>query len=432
MRRFLLIPAFALLALRFAAGNDAPSATPAVPLADGWELQNECSFAAEIPAIKARLAPWYTAEFDDNKNSNNDHLGILLAADTGHQHYFRMTERAPHAVRWELHIEMSWEGGFERRWQFTEKGCYISAGKFRQEGEDRITTDDPPCDMVIEREGEELRYYIDGALKKTLKVPADDRTPLQAGSELFGYLVINARLYFKKGEKLSDPPAKPAAAAPAAEAKWKRVFEDDFKTVESLKRYSKFNSGELVWNEKFHGILLKNTEEGGDIYAAVHQSLPGDIRVRFRALRRKDAKDVSSGVMFNLQGALKKMDGYFVEWAEGSARIKKQGHMEKKTDAPTPATDDRWVKLELTKVGGHIELLMEGKQVLVWDDPHPIQDAQHDLMSFYVWSEQTIITDLVIERNTNDKTPVMDDDPAVEDNIVNSHRTGQEQPKSDF
>src|SRR5476649_568156 len=116
-----------------AAGNDAPA--PVVP--DTWKLQDDSNFATDIPAIKKSLAPWYTAEFIDNKNSNDDHLGILLAAETGHQHYFRLSDRTPHAVRWELHIEMSWEGGFDRGWQFTEKGCYISAGEFRKPDEEQ-------------------------------------------------------------------------------------------------------------------------------------------------------------------------------------------------------------------------------------------------------------------------------------------------------
>jgi hypothetical protein len=423
MCRLLSIVILIFLPLRFAAGNDAVA-----PGADGaWELQSESNFAAEVPAIKERLAPWYTAEFLDNKNSNNDHLGLLLAAGTGRQHYLRLTERIPHSFRWELRLEMSWEGGFDRGWQFTEKGCYIGAGEFRKAGDDRITTDDPPSDMVIERDGEELRYFIDGNLKRTLKVSADDRSTIQAASERFGYLVVSARLYFKKGEKLSDPSEKkPVSAAAPIDIKWKQVYADDFKTAESLKRYYKFSSGELDWNEKYRGLLLKNTEEGGDVYAALHQSIPGDVRVRFRALRRKDAREVSIGVMFGLQGGLKRMDGYFAEWAEGTARLKKQGHLEVKVEAPTPETKERWVNLEVRKIGGHIEMLTEGKPVLAWDDPHPIQSAEHDLMSFYVWSEQTIITDLVIERNAADKIEPLKDDPATEDNIVNSRRDGKE------
>ena len=107
-RAFIL--AVGLLAVcRISTGDDA---TPP----DGkWELQKEHNFATDADSIRKTLAPWYTAQFEGDSNTNNDHHGILLAAETGHQHYCRITERAPHALRWELHIEMSWEGGFERR-----------------------------------------------------------------------------------------------------------------------------------------------------------------------------------------------------------------------------------------------------------------------------------------------------------------------------
>ena len=419
------------------AGGDAPAPPAPViaapPLTDKWTLQNDRNFSAEPLPNLLKATRFYSVDFEDDNNSNNGHRGILLAAATGRQHFLRITERAPHAIRWELKLEMSWEGGFDRGWQFTEHGFYVSAGEFRKPGEDHVTTEDPPYDMIVERDGDELKYYVNNELKKTLKVPADDRTTIQAASERFGYLVVSAKLYFKKGEALSDPPKAPVTAK-VQEPKWKNAFEDDFAAAESLKKYFKSGSGELVWNEKYHGMLLKNTTEGGDVYAAVHKALPGDIRIKFRALRRKDADQVSIGVMFGLDGALKKMDGYFAEFAEGTVRLKKQGHLETKTEAPTPVTQDRWVHLELSKVGAHIEMRSEDKKVLSWDDPHPLTGAAHDLLSFYVWSEQTIIADLVIERNENDPTQALTDDPALEDNAVNSRRgvDAAGRPKSDF
>jgi hypothetical protein len=45
-----------------------------------------------------------------------------------------------------------------------------------------------------------------------------------------------------------------------------------------------------------------------------------------------------------------------------------------------------------------------------------------------VWSEQTIIDDLVIERNADDPIKPLKDDPATEDNVVRSTRPALEQP----
>jgi hypothetical protein len=133
-----------------------------------------------------------------------------------------------------------------------------------------------------------------------------------------------------------------------------------------------------------------------------------------------------------MNGALKRADGYFAEWAEGTARIKKQGRLEKKADAPTPKTDSRWVNLELCRSGSSFTMTSEGKTVLEWTDEHPIAKQEHDLFTFYVWSEQTIIDDLVIERNANDAVKPLDDDPATEENILRSSRPGLGQPKNDF
>jgi len=56
---------------------------------------------------------------------------------------------------------------------------------------------------------------------------------------------------------------------------------------------------------------------------------------------------------------------------------------------------------------------MENTEVLAFDDPAPLNDAAHDQCTFYVWSDQTLIRDVVIERNTNDTVkPAVPGSPA--------------------
>ncbi len=220
----------------------------------------------------------------------------------------------------------------------------------------------------------------------------------------------------------------PVARLPRGELKWENAYQDNFDDAECVKRYVPLQNGELKWHEKHKGLLLENNQAMGEIYAVVHKSLPGDLRVRFRALRRKSADQVSIGIVLSCKGALRAEDGYFVEWANGYAKIKKHDELMTDGSAPTPQTAERWVNLEVRRVDATITMFMEGKQVLEWTDPQPLNASAHDLFSFYVWGEKTIIDDLTIDRNANDPLKPLPDDPATEANIQGMARPTVDSP----
>ena len=56
---------------------------------------------------------------------------------------------------------------------------------------------------------------------------------------------------------------------------------------------------------------------------------------------------------------------------------------------------------ELRRAGPKITMLLDGKEVLAWTDPAPLDGPDYGALSFYVWGDSTLISDLVIERRAN-------------------------------
>lgn len=247
-----------------------------------------------------------------------------------------------------------------------------------------------------------------GSSKPPRKAPAP-RTPVPANPE--------------HDTPLGNDWVPPEAIAAQAEqpkpagARWEVAYTDDFNDAEAVKRYTPYRDGELLWNEKHQAMNLKAGKQSREAYAAVHKSLPGDLRVRFRALRRRNSHEVSVGIIFSCYGSLQTEHSYFVEWAGGTAHVKRVKVEQIRVEASTPQTADRWVNLELQRVGATIRMFTEGKEVLNWTDPQPLQGSEHDLLTFYVWDESTLIDNLVIERNPDDRTAPRADDPATKENI---------------
>lgn len=407
---------FLILASIVFAGEQPAVEPPRPPKAESeWSLRDKRDFRLPTPEVR-ELKPWYET------NVERFNGGCYLNGQQTKEQYLRLSEKTPHAVRWELTVAPGWQAGGEKAWQFIEEGFYIANRDPRSPEKLSLNRE---YKLALERDGEELRFFVDNRLHTTLKVPAADRTPLMAASETADLLIYDSFLYFKAGEKLSDPPPPPAAVKQPA-PQWQVVYRDDFNDAECVKRYQKYQNGEIGWNEKYKALLL--SAQNTDVYAGVRKSLPGDLRVRFRALRRKSAEQLGIGLMFNLDGSLRTENGYFAEWARGIAQIKKRNHIQKLVDAPTPQTDDRWLSIELKRVGPAITMSMQDKVVLEWVDPHPFTGSKHDLLTFYIWSDSTIIDDLVIECNANDPTAPMGDDPATLDNMTKASRPVLDQP----
>ena len=377
-----------------------------------WVLQSDLNFVAN-PAIDEKF---YSA------SSVQWQSGLYLEAMAGKESSFGLAEQVPHTLKWEITFTLNHTGGWDTQIVRCSEKCFFIGAKGLLNEPGLVPLKQHT--LTIERAGKTLSYVVDGGLSKILKISLDDRTALQAVSGMKDLTINQSRLYFNKGEELSAPIIVPEKAMPTKEPQWKECYREEFNSPDSAAQFLKVHGGEIQWYEKYKALLLRanETDENSDVYAVIHKSLPGDLRVRFKALRSKSATELNIGLLFSIRGALDLEEGYFVEWAHGFAQIKKHTHLEKRAEAPTPSTQDRWVSLELRRVGPAITMLMEGKIVLEWIDRHPITGSENDLFSFYLWSDQTLIDDIMIERNLNDPIMPLPDDPATEGNVLQSVR----------
>ena len=378
-----------------------------------WVLRNEYALSAG-----GKLPEWYTSNANWAAGSELDLLGSEDRAL-----YFALSERVPHRVKWELQFKVGFVGGWQNKViEATERGVCVGIKNPTQP-----QTLDPQQDhtLTIERAGRQLKVQVDERELPTLAVWPDDRTSLRAWSENYELILVRSRVYLDEQAQLCDPPA----AVPPAETKtpvWRTAYQDNFEDPESPKKY--YVIGDVRWQDKYKALALRAPGGDKDAYAVIHQALPGDVRIRFKALRLKTANQVSVGLYVGVRGALKRMDGYFIEWGRGLVQVKKRNHLERRVNAPTPQTADRWVDLEFRRVGSVFTMSMQNQVVLQWVDLYPLLDEDHDLASLYVCADQVLVKDLIIERNANDTLTPHTDDPATEENALRSVRRGVSAP----
>ncbi|MBA2482181.1 MAG: hypothetical protein H0V44_16085 [Planctomycetes bacterium] len=388
---------------------------PVKPRTADWRLRDDQDFSKPAPA-PAQTLSWYgpvaaptSVHAFDASGQFAQFTALLVLPSQRRPVPFSMSERCPHAVKWELTIidpsrdERGAFMGYQNKTvAFDERGCSLIS-----------TSPDAamplgPNVVVFERFDGRLTCSLNGLVTKSFDVGAQDRVPLRVFAELAAVAIVRARVYTNGGEDLQDPPAKPAAAA--VEPTWVEVFRNSFDAPASMERILPW-AGDIAWREEQQALLVGIAAEHQDAFAAIHGSLPGDLRIRFRTLRRKSAPQVSIGVFLSTDG-LTAMDGYFVEWGRGMAQVKKRRNIEKHVEAPTPNTPDRWVRCEVSRIGGTIAMRLEDEPILTWTDPHPPRDDRHDLCCFYVWGDSTLVDDVVIERNAADPIRPRADDPA--------------------
>ncbi|HTL53972.1 MAG TPA: hypothetical protein VL860_15470 [Planctomycetota bacterium] len=417
-----------------------PEPAPAQPEAIRWVLKDSRDFT-EDNITAEKLQPWYEANTaglirqfaGDPKLQQANGKGLAVLALYGTEkapQYFRLTARTPHTLRWTVGVRLSnWTG---RVIQYAPTGFQV----IPQTDPNGAALDrDRTYTIACERAGRKITWTLNGGVAAEFEAPADDRSVLSIASlrDNRELQLTGTKLEFGAGEELRDPVAVAAdPALPIPAIAWKTAYEDHFDTRAAIKKYLLVDGGDLDWNEKYKALFLKNDENGGgQLYAGIPQSLPGDLRVRMRILRPKGTDEINIGLLFSIKGALKAEDGYFAEIKQGDAQIKRQDRQCASKAAPTPKTDDRWVRVELQKIGGQITLFMEGQEILTWTDPHPLKDAQHDLFSLYVWDERMLVDDLVIDRNPVDPVKPLEDNPADPQNAVNGMRHANDDPNPD-
>jgi hypothetical protein len=374
-----------------------------------WVLKHEMDGVVARSSDK-EFATYY-------KTTAGTSMPLSITGEEGHEQFLAISEWTPHNVRWEIEFAIQqFKDGWNKTLQCSKAGFYLVG--LQREDDPHIETGKPQT-LVIERSGTQLRYMLNNAVVASFAIAADDRTALKAISDNYNITVTAAKLFYNAGEEQSAPPQAKEAAPPKSQ--WKNAFKDNFSDADAASRIFQVGDSKVEYHPGKQALLLNSGADRG-VYAALHQSLPGDLRVRFKALRSKKSDQVSIGLVFGARGKVGQ-DGYFAEWARGIAQLKRQGHVVKRVDAPTPQTPDRWVNIELLRVGGTVTLSMEGKELLTYTEEHPLRDSEHDLCAFYVWSDQTLIRDVSIDRDANDAIKPLPSDPATKANIIDGTRS---------
>ena len=391
-----------------------------------WSLENEQQFNG-----RKRIAdyhPYYVIHADelgcsDNSKTIQWHFyndeplveyhpddEFLLNSSRVMDRWIRLSKQAPHTIKWEIQFS-----GDARTATVDEDGITVGHDP---ENNGIALMPDKQHTLVAIRAGKRLTVTIDDRPSKEIEVAADSRTPLRLAAQVTPVRLHHTRLWFGNGEKLAAPPPAKEGAPP----KWEKVFSEDFSTEDSLKNFLVTDAAnDFKWDKEAKALQMGPAKEQqiDDTFILLHKSLPGDMRLSFRARSMLKGQPAFFGVFVGLKGKLSKCDGYFIEWNYWQVQIKKRrtriAGQEISYDNKDP---NAWMKFSLEKAGSKITMYTEGKKVLTFEDDNPLKGSEHDLLSFYSWRVPMEFSDIVIERNALDPTVPRAEDPALPDSYL--------------
>jgi hypothetical protein len=410
----------------------AQDAAPAQDQPIAWKLVDERSFDGR--KAKTEYLPLYVIEADDigvggaKKVINWHHYDdepevayhpeneFLLDASRVKDRWIELTKEAPHTVKWQLvfvstddmcAVTLTSDGVIAGR-DPDGKGIGITAGVEHT--------------AVIERSGKTLIVTVDGDKKLVVDVEPIDRAPIRFTVHIHPVLLRQTRLVFGNDEKLSQPQAVPEVKT---KPEWEVVYKENFNEKLSADNWQICpRGGMLEWKDE--ALSMAPVIEMGveEVYALLKMSLPGDIRVSFRARSMMTGQPAFFGIMVFLKGTLEEEDGYFVEWNSWQVQMKKKNARVAGSAVgyPNVARDGGWMQFSMERVGSTLTMYTEGKEVLTWTDPHSLNDRDHDLFTFYSWRIPMEFDDVVIERNKLDLVKPNENHPVIPENYEHGVR----------
>ena len=329
-----------------------------------------------------------------------------------------LSPRTPHTVKWV--VEFQAVGGSHAA-RVEPNGVVIGRAP---EGEAFWLTPEAQHTLVIERVGKELLVALDDEGLITKEIKEDDRTPLRITAQIRPAVLRTSRLYFGNGEKMS--PTRPKGPK-KGEPRWEVAYSEDFSDPRSVEAFDLHPLGcVLEWAPDTNALAVGPRREAGldQVYVMLKRSLPGDIRVRFRARSTKEGQPPFFGVLVSLKGRLKIEEAYFIEWNYWQVQIKRKNTRVAGKDVgyKKPCWKKEWVSFMAQKLGATITMFTEGREILSWTDPYPLKDSSHDLFAFYSWRVPLELDDLVIERNALDPVRPREDHPVFPENYLDGFR----------
>lgn len=190
------------------------------------------------------------------------------------------------------------------------------------------------------------------------------------------------------GCKVKDPP-------PVTEA-----WTDNFDRSRIGQDYYPTGSGYKIVDGKLSAHLAHNHPMW------LRKKLPHDVRVEFDCWSTEPRGDIKVELMgdghsFDPDGGAYMASGYeiiFGGWYNQKsiiARMDEHGHdMAARTDIKVvPNQHYRW---KIERRGNKVSWWIDGQLFLIYDDPHPLENAGHEYLGFNNWETDTWFDNLVV------------------------------------
>ncbi|HHN45846.1 MAG TPA: hypothetical protein ENN09_00255 [Planctomycetes bacterium] len=350
---------------------------------------------------------------------------FLLDASRVFDRWVRISSQSPHTVKWEI-VFQSVGGGYVV--SVDADGVVISA-----DGEAAgfsISTFEENT-VVMERSGNELKVILNNRETRNIHLPRNDRAPLRLTARVRPVVIRRTKLFFGNDEVFSLPPQRATEAQP----RWMHVYKEDFSDPKSIEMFGGYPPDAMLGRNNAALEMGPRHELGiEEGYAMLKMSLPGDMRISFRARSMLPGQPPFFGLMLALKGRLRKEDGYFVEWNYWQVQIKRRNSRVagKQIHYPVGGSNGEWIRFRVERTGDTITMFTEDKEVLSWTDPHPLIDANHDLFAFYIWRVHMEFDDITIERNALDPVHPRPDHPVFPGNYLEDKREPAQSAADEF
>jgi hypothetical protein len=178
------------------------------------------------------------------------------------------------------------------------------------------------------------------------------------------------------------------------------IFRDAFDRDELGPSWNPTGDGWMLEN----GVLKVRDLKNHPIW--LMQPLPDDVRIEFDAWPRSDEGDVKLELAGDGHSKATSMNyvasGYviiFGGWNNTlNAIVRQNEHGRNRETTPEPKVEaDRRYRFSITRFGTEILWEVDGREVLVYEDPHPLRGDGHRHFAFSGWEAEVHFDNLLIE-----------------------------------
>ncbi len=178
------------------------------------------------------------------------------------------------------------------------------------------------------------------------------------------------------------------------------IFSDDFERQELGEAWAPTGEGARIEQ----GVLQVQGLQNHPLWLA--QKLPDDLRIEFDAWAGTEEGDIKIELGGDGTSSARSINyvasGYVVIFGgwnnTQNAIVRRNEHGQQKAVTSDPKVEpDQRYHVVITRIGGEIRWEVNGREVLTYEDEHPLQGPGHEHFAFSGWEAPTQFDNLVIE-----------------------------------